>query len=375
VRPNRERFRRAAGQNVPRVLIAGGGTGGHAIPALCVADSLKTRGAAVEFIGSTTGIEVALVPQAGYALHSLPLAGLSGGPLELTRAVLLFLKALSHCKRIIQNFRPGAVFGVGGYASAPAVLAARALGIPTFLHEQNSVPGRVNRVTSHFMREVFVTFPAAAGYLRGAVSVGMPTREEFFGASKEEALEKLGLEPPVVLIFGGSGGALKLNLAAVEAFRHQTPYTIYQISGRRDFARLSTDNPRHEIVEYEDEIWRPLAAADVVVMRAGAGSLFDVAATGRATILIPFPYATGDHQLHNARYFTEEGAAELLRDDEVTAGTLRTQVEELLSDGSRRESLANNMRTLATPGAADEVAGRLLEAADAAAMDEKGRGR
>ena len=348
-------------------MIAGGGTGGHAIPALCVADSLKTRGAVVEFVGSAAGIEATLVPQAGYTLHPLPLSGLSGGPTERARAGLLFLKALSRCKRIIQRFRPGAVLGVGGYASAPVVLAARALGIPTFLHEQNSVPGRVNRFASRFTREVFVTFPSAAGYLRGAVPVGMPTREEFFGASKEEALERLGLEPPVVLIFGGSGGALKLNLAAVEAFRDRTPYTVYQISGRRDFARLSTENPRHRIVEYEDEIWDPLAASDVVVMRAGAGSLFDAAATGRAAILIPFPYATGDHQLHNARYFTERGAAELLLDYEVTAKTLRARVEELLNDEPRWESFANNMRTLATPGAADEVAGRLLEAANAAA--------
>jgi UDP-N-acetylglucosamine--N-acetylmuramyl-(pentapeptide) pyrophosphoryl-undecaprenol N-acetylglucosamine transferase len=348
-------------------LIAGGGTGGHAIPALCVADSLKTRGAAVEFVGSVAGVETTLVPQAGYTLHPLPLAGLSGGPTERARAGLLFLKALSRCKRIIQRFRPGAVLGVGGYASAPTVLAARVLRIPTFLHEQNSVPGRVNRFASRFTREVFVTFPAAAGYLRDAVPVGMPTREEFFGTSKEEALEKLGLEPPVVLIFGGSGGALKLNLAAAEAFRDLTPYTVYQISGRRDFARLSTENPHHKIVAYEDEIWDPLAASDVVVMRAGAGSLFDAAATGRAAILVPFPYATGDHQLHNARYFTETGAAELLRDDKVTAETLRTRVEELLCDGPHRENLADNMRTLATPRAADEVAGQLLEAANATA--------
>ena len=321
----------------------------------------------MEFVGSVAGIETTLIPQAGYTLHPLPLAGLSGGPTERARAGLLFLKALSRCKRIIRKFRPGAVLGVGGYASAPTVLAARALGIPTFLHEQNSVPGRVNRVASRFTREVFVTFPAAAGYFRGAVPMGMPTREEFFGRSKEEALEKLGLESPVVLIFGGSGGALKLNLAAAEAFRGRTPYTVYQISGRRDFARLWTENPRHRIVEYEDEIWEPLAASDVVVMRAGAGSLFDAAATGRAAILIPFPYAAGDHQLHNARYFTEKGAAELLRDDEVTAKTLRTRVEELLNDGPHRENLADNMRTLATPRAADEVAGQLLEAANATA--------
>src|SRR5918995_5892245 len=202
--PNRERLRRTG--DAPRVLVAGGGTGGHTIPALCVADSLKARGAAVEFVGSVAGIESTLVPQAGYTLHPLPLAGLSGGPTERTRAGLLFLKALSRCKRIIQQFRPEAVLGVGGYASAPTVLAARVLSVPTFLHEQNSIPGRVNRFASRFTREVFVTFPAAAGYLRDAVPVGMPTQAEFFGTSKEEALEKLGLERPGVLHHWCAGG-------------------------------------------------------------------------------------------------------------------------------------------------------------------------
>lgn len=344
-------------------MIAGGGTGGHAIPALCVADSLRLRGAAVEFIGSTSGIEAGAVPKAGYQLHALPLAGLSGGPLARARAGLLFLKALQRCRAILKEYRPGAVLGVGGYASAPAVLTANALGIPTFLHEQNSVPGKVNRFASRFTEEVFVTFPEASKRLRDAFPVGMPTRERFFGASKDEALRRLGLEPPVVLIFGGSGGALKLNLAASKAFRGSTPYTVVHISGKRDFGRLSTDNPRHKIVEYEDEIWHPLAAADVVVMRAGAGSLFDTAAVGTAAILVPYPYATGDHQLHNARYFTERDAAELLRDDEVTAKTIRARVEDLLEDEPRREGLVKNIRSLATPEAASMIAERLIEAA------------
>ena len=345
-------------------MIAGGGTGGHAIPALCVADELHARGATVKFIGSTAGIEASVVPKAGYVLHALPLVGLSGGPLVRARASLLFLRALSRCYWILQEYRPGSVLGVGGYASAPAVLAASLLKIPTFLHEQNSVPGRANRLASRFTRGVFTTFPAASSRLRRAAVVGMPTRKEFFGRSKEEALKGLALSPPVVLIFGGSGGALKLNLAATDAFRGETPYSIFHISGRRDFSRLSTNNPRHRIVPYEDELWRPLAAADVVVMRAGAGSLFDVAAMGRAAILIPYPYATGDHQLYNARYFTEKGAAALLADYEVTPNSLRTCVEGLLGDATHRERLAEKMQDLATPGAASEVAEKLLEAAN-----------
>ena len=324
----------------------------------------------MEFVGSSTGIESTLVPKAGYTLHALPLAGLSGGPVQRARAALLFFKALVRCHAILKRYRPSAVLGVGGYASAPAVLAANTMKIPTFLHEQNSVPGRTNRLASRFVEEVFVTFPAAAGFLRDAVPVGMPTRREFFEVSRDEALERLGLEPPVVLIFGGSGGALKLNLAAAEAFQEATSYTVFHVSGRRDFARLSTDNPRHRIIEYEEELWYPLAASEVVVMRAGAGSLFDVAAVGRAAILIPFPHATGDHQLHNARYFTEKGAAELLNDDEVTAETLRARVEGLLRDDQRREAYAGNIKALATPEAAGKIAGRLFEA-----NGEKGRGR
>ena len=345
------------------MLIAGGGTGGHAIPALCVASSLRSMGARVHFVGSRSGIEATLVPRADFPLHPLNLTAFAGNPAARARAATLFLRAIRSCRRIIQNVRPGAVLGVGGYASAPAVVAARTLGVPTLLHEQNSVPGRVNRAAGRVVRETLVTFPRAAEYFGGAERVGMPTRMEFFGASREGAVADLGLEPPVVVIFGGSGGALKLNLAAAEAFSGGTPYTVVQVAGRRDFGRLSTPNPRHVILEYVDDFWRYLAAADVLVSRAGAGSLFDIAAVGRAAVLVPFPFAHGDHQLHNARYFTEKGAGELMVDAEVTAGSLRRRVEELLGDDDRREALARGMAALATPGAADAVARRLLRAA------------
>ena len=351
------------------MLIAGGGTGGHAIPALCVASSLRSMGAHVHFVGSRSGIEATLVPKANFPLHPLNLTGFAGTPWARARAATLFLRAVHTCRRIIRQIEPGAVLGVGGYASAPAVVAARTLGVPTLLHEQNSVPGRVNRAAARMTRETLVTFPRAADYLKGAETVGMPTRVEFFGASREEALRELGLEPPVVVVFGGSGGALKLNLAAVEAFQGTTPYTVVQVAGRRDFGRLSTENPRHVILEYVEDIWRYLAAADLVVSRAGSGSLFDIAAVGRAALLVPFPFATGDHQLHNARYFTEKGAAELMMDDEVTAESLKRRTEALLNDDDRREALARGMAELATPRAADAVARRLLRAA----AEEAGR--
>jgi UDP-N-acetylglucosamine--N-acetylmuramyl-(pentapeptide) pyrophosphoryl-undecaprenol N-acetylglucosamine transferase len=316
----------------------------------------------VEFVGSSSGIEMSLVPQQGYTMHALPLSGLAGSPLAQARAGYLSLRAVISCTRIIQRLRPLSVLGVGGYASAPAVIAASTLGVPTFLHEQNSVPGRVNRLASRFTTQTLATFPDATRRLGNAVWVGMPTRTEIFEASREAALRDLGLEPPVVLIFGGSGGALRINLAAAEGFGGVTPYTVVQISGRRDFSRLRVHNPRHTILEFAGDIWRYLAAADVVVSRAGAGSLFDIAAAGKAAILIPFPYATGDHQLENARYFTDRGAAELMLDSEVGTRALRDRVEDLLDDDARRVELARRMGTLATPGAAGEVAWRLLRA-------------
>jgi UDP-N-acetylglucosamine--N-acetylmuramyl-(pentapeptide) pyrophosphoryl-undecaprenol N-acetylglucosamine transferase len=329
-----------------------------------VAADLKARGAIVEFVGSSSGIEMTLVPQQNYTLHALPLRGLAGSPLAQARASLLSMRAIISCTRIIQRLRPLSVLGVGGYASAPAVIAARTLGVPTFLHEQNSVPGRVNRLASRFTTQTLATFPEAARRLENGVWVGMPTRAEIFEASREEALRDLGLVPPVVLIFGGSGGALRINLAAAEAFGGATLYTVVQISGRRDFSRLQTDNPRHTILEFAGDIWRYLAVADVVVSRAGAGSVFDIAAARKAAILIPFPYATGDHQFENARYFTDRGAAELMLDSEVGARELRDRVEDLLDDDARREELGRRIGALATPDAAGEVARRLLSATE-----------
>ena len=349
-------------------MIAGGGTGGHAIPALCVADELSGRGVSVEFLGSSSGIEATLVPEAGYRLHSLPLQGLSGGAVGAARAGALFGRAFFEFRRLIKRFRPGALLGVGGYARAPAVVAARTLGVPTFLHEQNSVPGKVNRFAARFTREILVTFPAAADHFPEARQVGMPTRREFFSVDREAALESLGLEPPVVLVYGGSGGALKLNEATVAAFgERETPFSVVQIAGRRDYPQMKTENPRHRIVEYEPRIWTALAAAEVVVSRAGAGSLFDLAAVGRAAVLVPFPHAAGDHQMKNARHFTGEGAAELLPDEEVTATSLGERVESLLADGPRRAELESRIRGLATERAAAEIADRLLQAAGASA--------
>lgn len=350
-----------------RVVIAGGGTGGHAIPALCVAHSLARRGVEVEFFGAHSGIESRLVPEAGYRLHTLPLEGFSGGPARRVRAVWLFAKATGAYRRLLSRLRPGAMLGVGGYASASAVLAARSLSIPIFLLEGNAVSGRANRLAGRFARGVFAAFPEAGRRLPRAEHTGLPVREEFFQAAeageRERALGRLGLDPPVVLVFGGSGGALKLNTACVEAFgQGETPYTVVQVAGRRDYDALSTRNPRHRILEYEGRMWDLFAAAEVAVIRAGMSSVFETAAAGRPAILVPYPHATDDHQLRNARRFTERGAAEILPDAGLDGETLRLRVEALLADENRRLKMSRRLRELSVPQASEKISERLLRA-------------
>ena len=261
----------------------------------------------VEFVGSQSGIEKRPRPQRRLRPPRPAPRRLSPETPWPTPAPAPSSSRPSHL--YTHNTRPAAraVLGVGGYASAPAVAAARTSGLPTFLHEQNSVPGRVNRLASRFTTQTLVTFPAAGPSLRRAVRVGMPTGRE------------LSVPRGRRHCASSAWSRRSSSSSAGAAGRSRSTSPRRRRSGARRLTRWSrspaagtsrgsqTENPRHRILEYVDDIWRYLAAADVVVSRAGAGSLFDIAAAGRAAILIPFPYATGDHQLHNARYFTEKG--------------------------------------------------------------------
>jgi UDP-N-acetylglucosamine--N-acetylmuramyl-(pentapeptide) pyrophosphoryl-undecaprenol N-acetylglucosamine transferase len=346
-------------------VIAAGGTAGHVVPALAVADALRARGAEVTFIGGERA-EAQLVPAAGYPLHTIAVAGLHRrNPLRAVRALLLAVKAFVRARALLGQLRPDAVMGGGGYVSAPVGLAALTRRIPLVLTEADSHLGLANRALAPFARRVCLAFAIEGRAGRRYRVTGRPIPPPY--EDRAAARERLGIEPGdiCVLVFGGSLGARSINLAAIEAYAGAT-FHVLHICGRRDHPELVAlpRPPGYDLREYLDlaEFAQALAAADLVVARAG-GSLFEVAAHGRPAILIPYPHAAGDHQAANARWMEQGGAAVVLPDGELSAARLARETAALLADPQRMRAMAAAARRLARPDAAEVVAGELLEAA------------
>ena len=346
-------------------MIAAGGTAGHVVPALAVADALRARGAEVTFIGGERA-EAQLVPAAGYPLHTVAVAGLHRrNPLRAARALVLVVKAFVRARALLGQLRPDAVMGGGGYVSAPVGLAALTRRIPLVLTEADSHLGLANRALAPFARRVCLAFAieGRAGRRYRVTGRPIPPPHE----DRAGARARLGIEPgeTCVLVFGGSLGARSINLAAVEAYAGST-FHVLHICGRRDHPELvlMPRPPGYDLREYLDlaEFAQALAAADLVVARAG-GSLFEVAAHGRPAILIPYPHAAADHQAANARWMERGGAAVVVPDGELSAARLARETAALLSDPQRLRAMAAAARRLARPDAAEVVAGELLEVA------------
>jgi UDP-N-acetylglucosamine--N-acetylmuramyl-(pentapeptide) pyrophosphoryl-undecaprenol N-acetylglucosamine transferase len=377
-----------------RIVIAAGGTAGHVVPALAVADALRARGAEVTFIGGERA-EAQLVPAAGYPLHTIAVAGLHRrNPLRAARALVLAVRAFVRARALLGQLRPDAVMGGGGYVSAPVGLAALTRHIPLVLTEADSHLGLANRALAPFARRVCLAFPPAgtnpdtgpptSGTTAGGQAGRLPLgRRRTCGGGRRyrvtgrpippphedraAARARLGIEPgeTCVLVFGGSLGARSINLAAIEAYSGAA-FHVLHICGRRDHPELVA-RPRpqgYDLREYLDlaEFAQALAAADLVVARAG-GSLFEVAAHGRPAILIPYPHAAADHQAANARWMEQGGAAVVVPDGELSAARLARETAALLADPQRMRTMAAAARRLARPEAAEAVAGELLEAA------------
>ncbi len=376
-------------------MIAAGGTAGHVVPALAVADALRARGAEVTFIGGERA-EAQLVPAAGYPLRTIAVAGLDRrNPLRAARAVALAVKAFVRARALLAELRPDAVMGGGGYVSGPVGLAAVTRRVPLVLTEADSHLGLANRALAPFARRVCLAFPpavarsdtepsapgAAGRQSRGwrlarrrrTTRGGLGRRYHVTGRpipppheDRAGARVRLGIEPgeTCVLVFGGSLGARSINLAAIEAY-DGAAFRVLHVSGRRDYPELAA-LPRpsgYDLREYLDlaEFAQALAAADLVVARAG-GSLFEVAAHGRPAILIPYPHAAADHQATNARWMERGGAAVVVPDGELSAARLARETAALLADPQRLRAMAAAARRLARPDAAEVVAEELLEA-------------
>ena len=348
-------------------MIAAGGTAGHVVPALAVADALSERGADVEFIGGERA-EAELVPAAGYPFHALKVQGMDrSNPLRAARAVLLAARATARARGLLKQIGADAVLGGGGYVAGPVGLAAKTLGLPLVLTEADSHLGVSNRMLAPFAARVCLAFPIEGR--RGAkwLVTGRPVPRGTEGGDQAAARARLGVPPdePCLLVFGGSLGARRLNDAALEAFGTAAPCSVLHAAGRRDYEALRTrlaelgSPPHYRLFPYVEPFADALAAADLAAARAG-GSVFELAAAGLPSILVPYPHATGNHQAANARFMERAGAAVVIPDAELDGPRLAREVGGLLAAPQRMAEMSNAAGAVAKPDAAERVAEELL---------------
>jgi UDP-N-acetylglucosamine--N-acetylmuramyl-(pentapeptide) pyrophosphoryl-undecaprenol N-acetylglucosamine transferase len=363
------------------VLIAGGGTGGHLYPGIALAREIRRRDphGDVQFVGTATGVEARVVPREGFRLHLIRVAGLKGtaGVTRIKGLAILPLAAVD-AWRVISRFRPHVVVGVGGFASGPVLLLAALRRYPTMLLEQNALPGVTNRLLSRVVRAAAVTFEEALTFFPGTGFVtGNPVRPEFFQSATKEADDRLVSPQPAarVLIFGGSQGAHAINMAMVEAAPRlaaaDAALAITHQTGERDLA-LVRDGYRSAGLEARVEAFlyemdREMTVADVVVARAGATTLSELAAARRPAILVPLPTAADDHQRRNAEVIARAGGAEVIEQRELSGARLAAAILALARDPARRERMAAAMQGFARPDAAARIADRVWSLAETSA--------
>jgi UDP-N-acetylglucosamine--N-acetylmuramyl-(pentapeptide) pyrophosphoryl-undecaprenol N-acetylglucosamine transferase len=346
-----------------RFLIAAGGTVGHVAPALAVAEALRRRGGQVTFAGSPERVEARLVPELGYEFDAFAVSGLPrrAGP-QLARAAGQALAAPLACLRILRRRKPDAVLGAGGYVAGPMVLAARLSRIPCALTEADAHLGLANRLAAPLAERVFLALPLGLDGEKFR-AVGRPIPAASRAVGRQAARKTLGLaeDARVVLVFGGSLGARLLNDLALDAWAETGPAVIH-LCGERDYPELRgrVTRPDYVLRPFIDEIGVAYGAADVALARAG-GSVWELAAAGLPAVLVPGAFATGNHQDKNARWFVDAGGAVVI--SETEAERAPRVVEELLADTGRLAAMAEAMRAVAKPEAAEEIADELVSLA------------
>ncbi len=344
-----------------RVIIAGGGTGGHVIPALAIAQELRSHHAAeVIFVGTARGIETRLVPAAGFELKLIHVGALKRVDFATRLKTMQDLpRAAFASARLIREFRPNVVIGVGGYASGPAMLVAALMGIPTLAFEPNVVPGLANRVLAPTIRAAAVHFEQTCRYFRKCTVTGVPVRRDFFSVPPRAADARSTL-----LVFGGSQGAHAINEAVIAALPKLVAavpdiYIIHQ-TGEKDYvnaqaAYLSAMVPA-EVSAFIDDMPGAFARADLVLCRSGASTVAEITAAAKPAIFIPLPTATDDHQRHNAATLADAGAARLLPQSELSNERLTDEIGGLLRDRAQLTTMSDTARRFAHPNAAGRIA-------------------
>lgn len=358
-----------------RILFAGGGTAGHINPALAIADYIKERhpDAEISYIGTANKLEAKLVPQKGYDFYTIDVAGFSrsispSGIIKNISAVKKAAVATNKCKALINKIKPDIVIGTGGYVSGPVVKQAQKMGIKTAIHEQNAYPGVTTKMLAKNADVVMLAMPEAAPLLKlnkPHEVTGNPIRSELLRITREEARQKLGLDDkPLILSFGGSLGAMRVNESVTELIKwHNGSDKFNHIhatgkSGNADMMEALKDiklSQRIDIREYINDMDVCMAAADLVICRAGAITLSELSACGKAAILIPSPYVAENHQFHNAMTLKKKGAAEIIEEADLSGDSLIKMVESLMKDKETLKKMSDAANKAAISDANERI--------------------
>lgn len=347
-----------------RVLMAGGGSGGHVIPALAIARQLRDHhDAEVRFVGTARGLETRLVPEAGFPLELIHVGQLKGVSLfKRLRTLADLPRGVARCVALLRSFRPGVVIGVGGYASGPAMMAAILLRVPTLAFEPNAVPGLANRLVGKWVSAAAVNFEPTLKYFRNAEVTGIPVRANFFSLAERPADAPLHL-----LVFGGSQGARVLNAvmpSVIGPLLKEFPgLTVLHQTGPRDhietevaYRRTGSDANRWRVSPFIDDMPGCFGEADLILCRSGASTAAELAAAGKPSVLVPFPQAADDHQRKNADAMVQAGAARLLLQAELTPEKLLRELSGLLGNRALLNHMGAQARKLAHPDAVERIA-------------------
>jgi len=366
------------GKKIMKVLLAGGGTAGHINPALAIAGYIKNKRNDAEFlfIGNRGGMEQRLVPQAGFEIKSITISGFkrSFSPksmLENVRTVSRTFTSSREAKKIIAEFKPDICIGTGGYVSGPVIRTAAKMGIPCIIHEQNAYPGITNKMLAKSVKKVMLAVPDAKKYFDKNVDfviTGNPVRQEILTAKKEESRKELGLDNrPVVLSFGGSLGARKINEAVADLvarsgidgrYQHIHAYGSYGDWFPQLVEEKGTDIAdcsNLDIRPYIDNMPTCMAAADLVICRAGAITLSEIQAMGKPAILIPSPNVAENHQYHNAMALVNAGAADIIEEKDLTGAALMRKTDKMLLNPEKLEKYSENSRKMAITDANERI--------------------
>lgn len=359
-----------------KALFACGGTGGHIYPAVAIAKALQAQDHNVEilFVGADYGMEKELIPREGFRLETITVTGLSRkNPLAAARSLWQAGSGLIKAARIIKRFNPDVAVGTGGYVSGPAIMAAAMLGIPTLIHEQNAFPGLTTRMLSRFASIAAVSHEAAVKRLPKAnkvVVTGLPIRPAFYQTLQAEARAKLGLpaQATVILSVGGSGGAANVNRVICQSAPHllaNEDNILLQVTGDRYYDSIEkkaqslgwpeTWAGRWQLIRFMQDMPAALAAANLVISRAGASTLEEISAIGVPAIVVPSPNVTDNHQEHNARALAQQGAALVILDNLLTEASLVSSINHLLENPAELRAMANASRQASHPRATAEL--------------------